>query len=54
MTVLATAQLSGFPPKVEMVDLSSESATGAVAINAPSGRPLAMPLAMVIMSGSTP
>src|SRR5262245_27741932 len=43
----------GFPPNVEMVSDFRESAISVVQIVADSGRPLAMPLAMVMISGST-
>ena len=50
----AAAHETGLPPKVEMVSFRSESAIAGVAMQAESGRPLAMPLATVMISGSTP
>ena len=53
MAFAAVAQM-GFPPKVEMFPPFHESAMGAVASVAAMGKPLAIPLAIVMMSGSTP
>ena len=54
MVAWAAAQVTGLPPKVEMVLPCMLSAISGVAIVAPMGTPLAMPLAKVMMSGSTP
>jgi len=50
----AAVQVTGLPPNVEIVLPCMLSATSGVAIVAPMGTPLAMPLAKVMMSGSTP
>ena len=53
-TAMPAVALIGLPPKVEMFPPFHESAMGVVASVALSGKPLAMPLAIVMMSGSTP
>ena len=50
----APAVTSGLPPKVEMDAAGSESMISARATTPPIDRPLPMPLANVIMSGTTP
>ncbi len=51
----AAAHETGLPPNVERCSPGwKESAISGRAMNPPSGNPLAMPLAMVMMSGSTP
>ena len=54
IVALADAQLTGFPPKVEIVFFSYEPAISFVDMTAASGNPFAIPFATVIMSGSTP
>ena len=54
MVAFAAAQETGLPPNVEIVRALSDAAISGVAMQAPSGKPLAMPLAIVMMSGSTP
>src|SRR5262249_16745133 len=54
MVAFAAAQEIGFPPNVEIFPAVQASAMGAVATTALMGNPLAMPLAIVITSGSTP
>src|SRR5262249_61631605 len=51
---LGAATEIGLRPKVEIVSFCSESAIAGVQIVAESGSPLAIPLAMVMISGSTP
>ena len=54
MVATPAAQETGLPPKVLMWSPGSNaSAMSSRAMNAPSGKPLAIPLAMVMMSGST-
>ena len=50
----AAAMETGFPPNVENVLASQDAAISGLVIVAPTGAPLAMPLAMTMMSGSTP
>ena len=55
IVALAAAQEIGLPPKVEIVSaFERRRRSRASRCVAPSGRPLAMPLAIVMMSGSTP
>ena len=55
MLASAAAQLTGLPPKVLRWSPSwKASAISGRAMKAESGQPSAMPLAMVMMSGSTP
>ena len=54
MVAFAAAHETGLPPKVEMVSFLSAPAISGVAMQAESGRPFAMPFAMVMISGSTP
>ena len=54
MVAFAAAHDIGLPPKVDRVSLSQAAATSSVAMVTPIGMPLATPLAMVMMSGSTP
>ncbi len=54
IVAFAAAQDTGLPPKVEIVSALSDAAISGVAMQAPSGSPFAMPLAIVIRSGSTP
>lgn len=49
----AARQLTGLPPKVEAWLPLGQVMTSLLAIMAPSGMPLAMPLATQTMSGST-
>src|SRR2546427_9200863 len=50
---ISVAQVTGLPPKVEMVNPWNESAISGLATVRPTGTPFPMPLAAVIMSGST-
>ena len=54
IVAFADAQLTGLPPKVEIVFLSRESAISFVEMTAAKGKPFAIPFATVIISGSTP
>ena len=54
MVARAAAMATGFPPKVEACEPGTQSMISARVMSAQSGRPLAMPLATVIMSGATP
>ena len=54
IVAFAAAQETGLPPKVEIVIALKDAAISGVAIVTPSGMPLATPLAIVMMSGSTP
>ena len=54
MVALAAAVVIGLPPKVEMLPAFHVSAIATVARHAAIGMPFAMPLAIVMMSGSTP
>ena len=54
MVANALAIVTGFPPKVEKVDPTNASAISVVAIVHPMGEPFAIPLAKVMISGSTP
>src|ERR1039458_5041873 len=51
MVTSAAAQATGFPPKVEACAPGPHFIRSARAIVAPSGSPLAMPLATVMISG---
>ena len=53
MVARAATAVTGLPPNVEIVMPLKASATSGVAMVKPTGVPLAMPLALVMMSGST-
>ena len=54
ITARAALMLTGLPPKVEIVLPLILSAISGVVIVAPMGAPFAIPLANVMISGSTP
>ena len=54
MVASAAAIETGLPPKVEACEPGTQSMISARLMQTPSGMPLAMPLAMQTMSGSTP
>ena len=54
MVANAAVMVIGFPPKVAKVSPCTASAISGVVSVAPMGKPFAMPLANVMMSGSTP
>ncbi len=54
MVASAAAMHTGLPPKVDACDPGTQSMISALLMHTLSGMPLAMPLATVIMSGSTP
>jgi len=50
----AAAEVTGFPPKVENDSGLSVAAIASVVAVQPIGEPFAIPLAKVMMSGTTP
>ena len=54
MVAKAAAIDTGLPPKVEACEPGTQSMISAFDIMMPSGIPLAIPLALQTMSGSTP
>ncbi len=54
MVASAAATATGFPPKVDACEPGGQSMMSARAIMALSGSPLAMPFALVKISGATP
>ena len=54
MVASAAAMQTGLPPNVEACEPGTQSMISAFAMMMPSGMPLAIPLAMQTMSGSTP
>src|SRR3989442_14535061 len=53
MVARAATDVTGLPPKAEIVRPWNESASSAVVIVAPAGEPLAMPFAQGVVSGVT-